>query len=96
MRDYNTSKIGEAIKEMLKSYRLEKKVTETELYQSWEALMGPSIYKHTQSIQLRDKVLVIRLDSSALRHELGFAKDKIVEKINEHVGYKFVDDVLLM
>ena len=96
MRDYNTDSLGDAIKQMLKRYRLEKKVTETELYQSWEALMGPSINKHTQSIELRDKVLVIRLDSSALRHELGFAKDKIVEKINEHVGYHFVDDVLLM
>jgi len=96
VRDYNTSSLSEAIMAMLKSYRLDKKVTETELYQSWEALMGSSINKHTQSIQLRDKVLIIRLDSSALRHELGFAKDKIVDKINEHVGFKFVDEVLLM
>lgn len=95
-RDYNTNNLGEAIKQMLKSYRLEKKVTETELYQSWEDIMGPSINRHTQRIEIRDKVLIIRLDSSALRHELGFAKEKIVEKINEHVGYKFVDDVLLM
>lgn len=96
MRDYNTNSLSTAIKQMLKSYKLEKKVTETELYQSWEEIMGPSINRHTQRIEVRNKLLVIRLDSSALRHELGFAKEKIVEKINEHVGYAYIDDVLLM
>lgn len=96
MEDPNQNTLGEAIKKMLKAYRLENKVTETDLWQSWEAIMGPSIYKHTQSIELRDKVLLIRLDSSALRQELSFAKVKIVEKINEHVGKRFIEDVLLM
>ena len=95
MKDYNTNSLSDAIKQMLKSYKLEKKVTETELYQSWEDIMGPSINRHTQRIEVRDKLLIIRLDSSALRHELGFAKGKIVEKINEHVGYKYIEDVLL-
>jgi predicted nucleic acid-binding Zn ribbon protein len=94
--DHNQSTLGEAIKKMLKAYKLQNKVTETDVWQSWEAIMGPSIYRHTQKIEIRDKVLLIRLDSSALRHELGFAKAKIVEKINEHVGKRFIDDVLLM
>tara|TARA_R110002050_G_scaffold297339_2_gene458673 strand:+ start:85778 stop:86068 length:291 start_codon:yes stop_codon:yes gene_type:complete len=96
MSDKNQNTLGEAIKGMLKAYRLESKVTETDIWQSWEAIMGPSIYRHTQKIELREKVLVIRLDSSALRQELGFAKSKIVEKINEHVGRRFIEDVLLM
>ena len=96
MSDQNQSTLGEAITKMLKAYRLQNKVTETDIWQSWEAIMGPSIYRHTQKIELRDRVLLIRLDSSALRHELGFAKSKIVEKINEHVGKRFIDDVLLM
>ena len=96
MSDHNQSTLGEAIIKMLKAYRLDNKVTETDIWQSWETIMGPSIYRHTQNIELRDRVLLIRLDSSALRHELNFAKPKIVEKINEHVGKKFIDDVLLM
>ncbi len=96
MDDPNQNTLGEAIMKMLKAYRLDNKVTETDIWQSWEAIMGPSIYRHTQKIELRDKVLLIRLDSSALRHELSFAKHKIVEKINEHVGKRFIDDVLLM
>lgn len=96
MEDPNQNTLGEAINKMLKAYRLENKVTETDIWQSWEAIMGPSIFRHTQGIEMRDKVLVIRLDSSALRHELGFARHKIVEKINEHVGKRFVEDVLLV
>lgn len=96
MTDNNQNSLGEAIKHFLKAYKLEGKVTETDLWQSWETIMGPSIFRHTQSIELRKKVLVIRLDSSALRHELSFAKSKIVEKINEHVGKSIVEEVLLM
>jgi len=96
LSDQNQNTLGEAITKMLKAYKLQSKVTETDIWQSWEAIMGPSIYRHTQKIELRDRVLLIRLDSSALRQELGFAKSKIVEKINEHVGKRFIDDVLLM
>jgi predicted nucleic acid-binding Zn ribbon protein len=96
MSNNNQMSLGDAIKQMLKKYNLDQKVTVTEIYQSWEKIMGPSINKHTQSIELREKILVIRLDSSAMRHELSFARPKIVEKINEHIGYHFIDDVLLM
>lgn len=96
MAKKNESTLGDAIQAFLKTYKLDNKVTETDIWQSWEAIMGPSISRHTQSIEVRKKVLVVRLDSSVLRQELGFAKHKIVEKINEYVGKPFIDDVLLM
>lgn len=76
MSDHNQSTLGEAIVKMLKAYRLETKVTETDIWQSWRTIMGPSIFKHTQKIELKGDVLCIRLDSSVIRHELGFAKEK--------------------
>lgn len=92
----NQTSIGDAIKQMLKNYKLDRKVTERDIAHSWEKLMGPSINKHTLEITVRDKVLIIRLDSSALRHELGFAKAKIVQKINEYVGANYIEEVRLL
>lgn len=96
MSDHNQSTLGEAIAKMLKVYRLEDKVTETDIWQSWKSIMGSSIYKHTQKVELRGRVLLIRLDSSVLRQELGFAKAKIVDNINDHIGKRVIDDILLM
>lgn len=85
----------EAIRAFLERYKLTGKLSEVDLRQSWETLMGPSIARHTTGVELKGKVLVIKLDSSVLRHELGFARDKIVEKVNEHFGRNVIDGVLL-
>lgn len=94
-RDDNTSSMADAIQLFLKKYKLEQGVTKTDLWLSWETIMGPSIARHTQGIELRKDVLIIRLSSSALRHELAFAKDKIAQKINEHIGKDTVKEVIL-
>jgi predicted nucleic acid-binding Zn ribbon protein len=95
-KDNNTSTMAEAIQLFLKKYKLEAGGTKADLWLSWETIMGPSIAKHTQGIELRNDVLIIRLGSSALRHELGFAKDKIMEKINAHIGSQVVKEVMLV
>ncbi len=95
MRD-NQSTLADAIKAFLKQYKLDGKINEVDLMRSWEGLMGPSISRHTTKIELRGSTLIIKLDSSVLRHELNFAKDKILEKVNEHFGRVVAREIVLI
>jgi len=91
----NELSLEEAIKLYLDHYRLSGKLTEADLQQSWKAIMGNSIAKHTSQIYLKKKVLVIHLDSSVLRNELSYAKEKIITKVNEYFKRDVVKEVLL-
>ena len=48
-------KLGDAIKEMLKLYRLDEKIDEHKLIRSWEKAVGPLISKHTTGIYISNK-----------------------------------------
>ncbi len=92
---HNEHSIKEAIENLLKVYKLNDKLSEKKLIASWETLMGAMIAKHTQDIVIRNKQLIVTLDSSALRNELALAKTKIIKILNDHAGSQVITDVVL-
>lgn len=95
MRKSNQQTLGEVIKEFLKNFGLEEKVTETQIAETWEKIMGPGIARYTQRISLRNKTLTVQLSSPALRQELSYGKTKIIKMINEAIGKEVVEDLVL-
>lgn len=87
--------MGEAIQQYLEHYRLSGKLTEADLISSWEQIMGASIAKRTSRIYLKKKTLVIHIESSVMRSELSFAKQKIIEKVNGHYNRNLIEEVLI-
>ncbi len=94
MNTYNQKSLGESIRDFLKIYRLEEKLTETKITVSWERVMGHHIAKYTQKVTLKKKVLYVYLTSSVMRNELMLAREKIIKMINKEVGGEAVKDVV--
>jgi hypothetical protein len=91
----NELSMGEAIQQYLEHYRLSGKLTEADLISSWEQIMGASIAKRTSRIYLKKKTLVIHIESSVMRNELSFAKQKIIERVNAHYQRELIEEVLI-
>ena len=53
----NTRTIGEAIHELLDAYRLNDKIIETRIIQSWKEVAGSYISKNTESIYISNHIL---------------------------------------
>jgi predicted nucleic acid-binding Zn ribbon protein len=94
-RNRETSSIKSIIDKMIDESRLKPGMTEINVKEAWMDLMGPGVAKYTRSIHLRAQVLEVKLDSSVLREELSFGKEKIVRLINEHLGKKVIKDLRL-
>ena len=86
----NEISIKEAIKKLLKAYRLEDKLNETRLINSWEKVVGKLISKHTTNLYIKKKILFVRLDSAALKTELSYSKEKIIKMLNDEVGVETI------
>ena len=93
MRHSNQQTLGEVIREFLKNFGLEEKVTETRIADAWEKVMGQGISRYTQRIVLKGKTLTIHLTSPALRQELSFGKTKIIRMINEVFDKEVIEDI---
>ena len=94
-RDSNTQSIKDALKRYTNFYRLDSKLSEVQLINSWELEMGKVISNHTKKIYVKNKVLFVQLDSAIIRNELGYAKEKIVSRLNSRVGVKIIDKIIL-
>ncbi len=92
----NQQHIGDVIQAYLETYRLKSKLTELDLKNAWEAIMGTSIARHTTDIKLNKQVMIIKLNSSVLRQELSYGKDKIANSVNEYFKESIVKEVLLV
>lgn len=95
MRSSNDQKLGDAIKEMLRLYRLDDKIDEHKLIRSWEKAVGPMIARHTTDIYIADKKLIVAIDSSVVRNELLYARSRIINDLNAIVGAQVVTELVL-
>lgn len=91
----NEQNMKDAIENLLQSYRLKGKVNEKRLVEAWQQLMGKTISQHTRNLYIREKKLILTIDSAPLKQELSFAKDKIIELVNERLGEKVVEEVVI-
>ena len=61
---------------------------------SWENVVGKMISKHTIKLNIRKKTLFVKLDSSALKNELSFSKERIIKSLNDEVGEVVIDKIV--
>lgn len=87
--------LKEVIEELLKVYRLDTKLEEVSLINSWEKVVGKMISNHTLDLKVVNRVLFVKVDTAALRHELHMERSKIASKLNKKVGKKVIDEIVL-
>lgn len=95
MRKSNTQPIKSVLREYIEALGHRRKLKEVNIVSSWEALMGKVIAAHTKEIFIRNKILYVHLDSSALRNELMFNKERMKTLLNEHVGEIIIEKIVL-
>lgn len=96
MRSTNELTLKEAILKLLKTYRLQDGINETKLINSWDKVVGKMITNHTEDLYIKNRKLFIKLDSPALKHELSFAKEKLVKSLNNSVKQQVIEDIVFL
>jgi predicted nucleic acid-binding Zn ribbon protein len=88
--------VGQAIRELLNSYRLTSKFDETSLINSWERIAGKPIARRTKKIFIRDKVLFVELDSPSMKHDFSLHKGQVLELFKKEFGSGIIADIIIM
>ncbi len=69
---------------------MERRLKETDIVQSWEALLGKTIASYTRNITIKNRVLEVEITSAVVKNELFMMRDEIRRKMNERAGEELV------
>jgi hypothetical protein len=61
----------------------------------WREVMGNNVNSYTNEIVLKKNTLYINLNSSVLRQELSFGKQKIIDLLNNELGKTIIKKIVL-
>ncbi len=95
-RKSGTSTLGEAMQDLLKTYKIKDKYDQTSLIASWERLMGTPIASRTEQLYIKDKKMFVKLNSAPLKQELSYSKAKILAILREAFHEDIIDDVIFL
>jgi hypothetical protein len=87
--------LQDAIQQFLQKSRLKSGIQALRIEDIWEEIMGKTIAKYTDRIQIINHTLYITSSVAPLKNELLYQKETIIERINAALGEKLVKDVVI-
>ena len=91
----NQSTVGDVLKHIIQTNKLQPGMDQIEVREAWRNLMGNGVNYYTKNVVLKGSTLYVELSSAVLREELTHGKSKIVAMINEELKREVIKDVVL-
>lgn len=87
--------MADAIKQFLNKSRLKGNVLALQITEIWEKIMGKTIARYTDQIEIHGHSLYIHTTVAPLKQELLYKKDLIIERVNEALGEELIKEVVI-
>ena len=88
-------RIGDAIRQFLSQSRIKGDIQALQIEDVWENIMGKTISRYTDGLKVINKTLFITTSVAPLKQELIYQKEKIKLRVNEALGDKVIENVVI-
>ncbi|PZR23274.1 MAG: DUF721 domain-containing protein [Citrobacter freundii] len=85
----------EAMQLFLNQSRIKGDIQAMQIDEVWEKIMGKTIARYTDKLQIFGDKLVVTTTVAPLKQELIYQKDKIIQRVNEALGQKVIKEVII-
>ncbi|HUR10018.1 MAG TPA: DUF721 domain-containing protein [Flavitalea sp.] len=87
--------LGEAMKQFLNQSKIKGSIQALQIEQVWSDIMGKTIAKYTEKIQIHGHTLYVTTTVAPLKQELLYQKEKIKQRVNEALGERLIQEVVI-
>ncbi len=87
--------MAEALQQFLRKSRMKGNMQALQITDVWEQIMGSTVARYTDSIQIVNHTLFISTRVAPLRNELVYQKEKIIQRVNEALGEQVISEVVI-
>ena len=95
MRGNNNQKVGDIIRKLMKNPKLAEKLDKLDALRAWEEIIGVQLCKYIINQKIYKGVLYVKLKSAVVRNELSYKKSEFISQINQKLGKKLINDIVL-
>jgi hypothetical protein len=85
----------DAMQQFLKKSRLKNGIQAVRIEELWTEIMGKTIARYTDKIQIIGTTLFITTTVAPLKNELLYQKEQIIARVNESMGEVVIKDVII-
>lgn len=87
--------MAEALQQFLNKSKLKTGVQAMQIEDVWEKIMGKTVAKYTDKLQIVGATLFVSTMVAPLKNELLYQKEKIIELVNKELGEKVIKEVVI-
>ncbi len=87
--------IREAMQQFLEGSRIKGSIQALQIEDVWEEIMGKTIARYTDRLQIIGNKLIITTQVAPLKNELIFQREKIKQRVNEALKKPVVAEVII-
>jgi hypothetical protein len=87
--------LSDAIQQFLNQSRLKGDIQAMQIEDAWEQIMGKTVARYTDKLQIFGDKLIITTQVAPLKQELIYQKEKIKQRVNEAFGKKIINEVVV-
>jgi hypothetical protein len=87
--------LGDALRSFLNKSQLKGSIQALQIEEIWETIMGKTVARYTDKIQIHGQSLYIHTAVAPLRQELLYQKDTIIKRVNEALGETVIKEVVI-
>lgn len=87
--------LQDALQQFLKNSKFKTYIQAIQVEELWETMMGKTVAKYTDKIQIIGTTLFITTSVAPLKNELLYQKDVILKRVNEALGEKTIKEVVI-
>jgi hypothetical protein len=92
MGEYN---LGDAIKIFVNKSKIRNGIRAIQIEEIWAQVMGKTIAKYTDKIEIINRTLFIHTHIGPLKNELSYQKPQIIQRLNEALGENIITQVTI-
>jgi hypothetical protein len=85
----------DAMQEFLKGSRIRGDIQALQIQDIWEELMGKTVARYTDKLRIAGDKLFITTQVAPLKNELIYQREKIRQRVNEALGQKVINEVII-
>ncbi|MDC3115614.1 DUF721 domain-containing protein [Bacteroidota bacterium] len=88
-------KIDSLIKDITKKPKISEGLRKIDIQEVVKKVLGRNLLNYIKDIHVMDEKLIIKLNSSSLRSELSYSKDKLLKNINDNFQESEIKEIIL-
>lgn len=92
--DENIQSFSNAFDAYLKNTGLYDKIKKSKVITQWKDIVGPHIARNTHQLKFNNNILIVYVKSPALKHELMYMKQQLIQNIHHHIKEEFIEDII--